>query len=161
MGIGFRPIRGNWRTVPMTTASAATFQQWAPVDWDGHRDLIEATSASTTILGVALSNSTASFTIPITGGNVSNGILVAIPMDQSAVAEATVPTNAARSALSFGQVYNIIKNANNMQVDTASQASYRVQIVSNGLVDSTRSTVEVIFLTNFRAYGSASSVSIY
>lgn len=161
MGIGFRPIRGNWRVVPMTTASAATFQQWAPVDWDGHRDLIEATSASTQVLGIALSNSTASFTIPIGGSTFANGILVAVPVDQSAVAESNVTVNTARSAISFGQTYNITKDTNNLRVDATSQASTLVQIVSNGLVDSTRSTVEVIFITSRRAYGSQSSTSIY
>jgi hypothetical protein len=164
MGIGFRPIRGNWRTVQFTTASAATFQTFAPVEFDGHRDLIEATSAATSIVGVALSYSTASS--PYVGpgaptGGGANAVSVAVPMDQSAIAVTNVATNVARSALSFGQVFNITKSANNLRVDTTSQATALVQIVSNGLSDSTASTVEVSFVVNARAYSSVSSSVIF
>ena len=157
MGIGFRPIRGNWRTVSFPVASAATFQTWAPVDWDGARNLIEATSASTSIVGVALSYSTASF--PNAAG--VNCVLVAVPVDQSAIAETNIATNVAASAISFGQAYNITKATNNLRCDTASQASVLVEIVSSGVVDSVRSTVEVAFVVNRRAYSSVSSTVIY
>ena len=164
MGIGFRPIRGNWRTVQFTTASAATFQTFAPVEFDGHRDLIEATSAATSIVGVALSYSTASFPYfgpgaPIQGG--ANAVLVAVPVDESAIAVAKVTTGVARSLLSFGQFYNITKATNNLRCDTTSQGTALVQIVSNGLSDSTASTVEVAFVLNVRAYSSVSSTVIF
>lgn len=153
MGIGFRPIRGNWRKVQLPVASAATFQQWAPVDWDGARNLIEATSASTFIVGVAASYSTASYP--------AGFITVEVPMDHSAVAVTNIPTNTAASAISFGQAYNITKATNNLRLDTTSQASPLFQIVSNGLLSSADSTVEVALLDNRRAFGSYSSASIF
>lgn len=165
MGLGFRPIRGNWRTVQYTTASAATFQTYAPVAFDGHRDLIEmSSSGGTSFLGVALSYSTQSFPYagpgaPVGGG--ANSVLVAVPMDESAVAVTNTATNVARSALSFGQCWNIVKAANNWRMDATSQATALVQVVSNGLSDSTASLIEVSFLVGPRAYSSVSSLIIY
>ena len=151
MGTGFRPVRGNWETREFDTASAATFRQWAPVKFDGARNLIEATSATTFILGVALQASVDSFP--------AGKVQVAIPRDRSAVARCKVQTGVATSATSIGQAYNIEKSGNNLRIDTDSQASALVEIV--GAVDSATSEVDVVFLTNFLATPSYSSASIF
>lgn len=151
MGTGFRPVRGRWEFVQLATASAATFQQWAPVEFDGARNLIEATSAATFIVGVAMSYSTASFP--------AGQITVAIPADNTAVARAKVQTGVVASALSYGQAYNIEKATNNLRVDTDSAASALVELRGN--FDSATSEVDVQFLTNRLSIPSYSSASIF
>ena len=157
-GIGFRPVRGNWEKVMLPTASAATFQTWAPLDFDGTRMLIEATSASTQILGVAMSYSTASTPsqISVNGPNW-NCVLVAIPMDSSAVARTSILSTVVASALSIGQVYNIDKLYNNLGLNVTSQASAKVQIRGN--FDSATSQVDVQILGNVVLLPSYASVT--
>ena len=157
-GIGFRPVRGNWEKVMLPVASAATFQQWAPLDYDGTRLLIEATSASTMIVGVATSYSTQSFPSQISvNGPVWNCILVAIPMDNSAVARTSILSTVVASALSIGQVYNIDKLYNNLGLNVTSQASAKVQIRGN--FDSATSQIDVQFLQNVEGMPSYASVT--
>ncbi len=155
-GIGFRPIRGNWEFVFLPPASAATFQQWAPVEFDGHRDLIEATSAATFIAGVATSASTASTLDP---SDSRYKVLVAIPRDNSAVARASILSTVVKSALSYGQAYNMDKLYNNLGVDVTSQASAILYLRGN--FDSATSTIDVQFLTNREGVPSYSSASIF
>jgi len=157
-GIGFRPVRGNWEKVMLPTASAATFQTWAPLDYDGHRDLIEATSASTMIVGVAMSNSTASTPSQLSvNGPLVNCVLVAIPMDNSAVARASILSTVVASAISYGQIYCIDKKTNNLGVDVTSQASAKVQL--HGNFDSATSQIDVQFITNVEAIPSYTSIT--
>jgi len=157
-GIGFRPVRGNWEKVMLPVASAATFQQWAPVDYDGARNLIEATSASTFIVGVAMSNSTASTPSQLSvNGPLVNCVLVSIPMDFSATARASILSTVVASAISIGQCYNIDKKANNLGVDVTSQASAIVYLAGN--FDSALSQVDVRFLTQVNGLPSYKSVT--
>ena len=159
-GIGLRPVRGHWEFVQLTTASAATFQQWAPVEFDGARNLIEATSAATFIVGVALSNSTASFPSQMSvGGPNFNCVLVAVPEDNTAVARTSILSTVVASALSIGQAYNITKLYNNLGLDVTSQASALVEIRGN--FDSAKSEIDVQFLTNRESIPSYSSASIF
>ena len=151
MGTGFRPVRGNWEIREFDTTSTATFRIWAPVTFGGARTLIEATSATTAIIGVATSASVDSFPAGV--------VQVAIPRDRSAVARSAIQTGVATSATSLGQAYNIEKSGNNLRIDTDSQASARVEIV--GAVSSADSEVDVVFLTNFIGMPSYSSISIY
>jgi hypothetical protein len=153
-GIGFRPVRGNWEFVALPVASAATFQQWAPVDFDGNRNLIEATSASTAIVGVATSYSTSSTSI---GGY--NSVLIAIPADNTAVARTSILSTVVASALSWGQAYNINKLYNNLGVDVSSQAS--AVVVLRGSFDSATSTIDVQFLGVRVGIPSFSSISVF
>ena len=152
MGTGFRPIRGHMDDIrEFNTASAATFQKWAPVSLDGARNLIEATSASTAIVGVAMSGSTDSFP--------AGKIQVLIPKDDT-VFEAKVETDAVASELSIGESYNIEKATNNLRVDVDSAASALVQIVGTPNV-SANSVVEVQFLRNVIGISSVSSIVIF
>ena len=151
MGTGFRPVRGNWEIREFDTTSTATFRIWAPVTFGGARTLIEATSATTAIIGVATSASVDSFPAGV--------VQVAIPRDRSAVARSAIQTGVATSATSLRQAYNIEKSGNNLRIDTDSQASARVEIV--GAVSSADSEVDVVFLTNFIGMPSYSSISIY
>lgn len=154
-GIGFQPVRGRWEFLQLPVASAATFQLWAPVDFDGARNLIEATSASTFIVGVATSFSTAS----VKDSDGLFKILVAVPADNTAVARASILSTVVASALSYGQAYNIAKQANNLGVDVTSQASAIVMLRSN--FSSLTSTIDVQFLQNKEAIPSYSSASIF
>jgi len=157
-GTGFRPVRGNWEKVMLPVASAATFQRWAPVDYDGARNLIEATSASTYIVGVAMSNSTASSPSQLSvNGPLVNCVLVNIPMDFSAVARASILSTVVASAISIGQVYNIDKLYNNLGLNVTSQASAKVII--RGSFDSATSQIDVQFLQNVEAIPSYASVT--
>lgn len=151
MGTGFRPVRGNFRIMEFDTASAATYRRYAPVDFDGARNLIEATSASSFIIGAALQASVDSFP--------AGKVLVAVPTDGSCVYRTTVQTGVATSATSIGQAYNIEKAGNNLRLDTDSQATALFEIV--GAVDSATSEVDVVLLTNRRAIPSYSSASIF
>ncbi len=150
-GIGFQPVRGRWEFVQLATASAATFQRFAPVDFDGARNLIEATSASTRIVGVAMSASTASFP--------AGYITVAVPADHTAVARTSILSTVVASAISYGQVYNIDKLYNNLGVDVTSQASGLVELRGN--FDSATSTIDVQFLGNVRGISSNASPSVF
>ncbi len=150
LGTGFRPVRGNWEFVQLKTASAATFQQWAPLDFDAHRDLIEATSASSYIVGVAQSASVNSFP--------AGYITVAVPMDSTAVARASILSTVVASAISFGQAYGIAKLGNNLGVDVTSQASTLVYLRGN--LDSATSTIDVQILGSSRGIPSAVSASV-
>ena len=157
-GIGFQPIRGNWEKVALPVASAATFQRWAPVDYDGARNLIECTSASTFVVGVALSPSTASFPSQLSvNGPLVNCVTVAIPMDFSAVARASILSTVVASAISIGQCYNIDKLANNLGVDVTSQLSALVYL--DGNFDSAYSTIDVRFVTQANGLPSYKSVT--
>lgn len=152
MGIGFRPVRGRFDDIrEFNTASAATFQQYAPVTFDGARNLIEATSASTAIVGIALSGSTNSFP--------AGKVQVLIPGPDT-VFECKVQTGVATSALSIGQAYNIEKATNNLRIDPDSQASALVEIVGLPKV-STDSIVEVQFLRNVIGVSSVSSIVVF
>ena len=144
-GIGFQPVRGKWEFVQLPTASAATFQRFAPLDFDGNRNLIEATSASTMIVGVAMSSSTASSPGQMNVGSaLVNCITVAVPQDGSAVARASILSTVVASAISYGQIYAIDKKTNNLGVDVTSQASAKVYLRGN--FDSATSTIDVQFL---------------
>ena len=149
-GTGFQPVRGKWEFVELPTASAATFQQFAPLDFDGARNLIEATSASSYIVGIAMSASTASFP--------SGKITVAVPQDSSAVARASILSTVVASALSFGQAYGIAKLGNNLGVDVTSQASTLVYLRGN--FDSATSKIDVQILGDSRGIPSAVSASV-
>jgi len=148
-GTGFRPVRGNWEIREFTQLSTATFRQWAPLELNGARTVIEATSAASTILGVALHASVDS--LP------AGKVLVAMPRDNSAVARAKIETDVAASLISIGQNYNIEKSGNNLRVDVDSQASALVQIV--GTVDSATSEIDVVFLKSLLVLPSATSAA--
>lgn len=160
MGLGFLPVRGNWRTVPFNTASTATFGSGALVALNTARNLQEATTGSEKILGIALHASVDSFP--------AGCVLVAVPMDHSAVFSAQVQTGVAASAISFGQSYTFEKSGNTQRIDVDSQASAYVEIVgpvtAAGALDTTRistnSRVEAVFLDGIVGYGSAASLLV-
>lgn len=153
MTIGIQPVRGNWEIRQVATLSTATFGQFAPVTYGGARTLIEATSASTFILGVANHSSVNS----LPAGQVS----VSIPRDFSAVARTFVGTGVASSALSSGQGYNIKKSGNTLMLDVASQASVVLEISDPANFDSATSLIDVVFVTTRIAQPSYSSASIF
>ncbi len=151
MTIGFQPIRGNWEIRQINTASAATFGQFSPVDYDGHRDLIEATSASTQILGIALHSSVNS--LP------AGKVLVAFPRDNSAVFRAQITTNVAASTISAGQIYGIKKSGNTLMIDESSVATALVQISDPANFDSATSLIDATFIRSIIAQPSHTSIT--
>ena len=145
MGFAFQPVRGNWEKKLFNTASAATFGKGCPVTFNTARDLQEPTTGSPNILGIALHASVDSFP--------AGKVLVAMPMDNSAVFTAPIETDVAASALSVGQSYTIEKSGNTLRIDVDSQASAFVQLVGpmkNGALDTTQisetSRVEAVWL---------------
>lgn len=159
MGFAFQPVRGNWEKKLLDTASVATFGKGALVAFNTARTLQEATVGSEKIIGIALHRSVDSFP--------AGKVLVAMPMDNSAVASCDVQTGVVISALSIGQCYTFEKSGNTQRIDTDSQASAYLEIVGpmlNGTIDSAQisatSRVEVVFLTNVRAFPSAASLLV-
>jgi len=116
MGIGFQPVRGRWEMIAMPVASTATFQLWAPLDFDNLGNVQEATSTSTKIIGVATSFSTSSYPI-LSNGSMTNSVIVAIPADNTAVARSNISTSVATSKLSYGALWCIQKVGNNFRID--------------------------------------------
>ena len=159
MGFAFQPVRGNWEIKTFDTASAATYGKGALVAFNTTRFLQEATVGSEKIIGIALHRSVDSFP--------AGKVQVAMPMDNSAVASCDVQTGVAGSALSVGQCYTFEKSGNTLRLDTDSQASAYLEICGptlNGTLDvaqiSATSRVEVVFLTNVRAFPSAASLLV-
>lgn len=159
MGFAFQPVRGNWETKLLNTASAATFGKGALVAFDTARNLQEATVGSEKLIGIALHRSVDSFP--------AGKVLVAIPLDGTAVASAAIETDVVSSLISIGQCYTFEKSGNTQRVDVDSQASAYFEIVGplqNGGMDtaliSSTSQVEVVFLTNVRAIPSAASLLV-
>lgn len=151
MTIGFQPIRGNWEIRQINTASAATFGQFSLVDYDGHRDLIEATSASTLYVGIALHSSVNSFP--------AGKVLVAIPRDNSAVARTYIGTALASSVISSGQVYGIKKSGNTLMIDTTSVTTNNFIISDPANFDSATSQIDVAFTGQALAQPSYKSIT--
>jgi len=154
----FQPVRGNWRTVAFNTASAATFGKGALVALNTARTLQEATVGSEKVLGIALHRSVDSFP--------AGCVLVAVPMDSSAVFTAAIETDVTASLISVGESYTFEKSGNTQRIDVDSQASAYVELVgpltASGVLDttliSTNSRVEAVFLTGIRGFASAASL---
>lgn len=156
MGFAFQPVRGNWELRLMDTASAATFGKGCPVTFNTARTLQEPTTGSPNIIGIAMHASVDSFP--------AGKVLVAIPMDATAVFTAAIETDVASSAISVYQSYTIEKSGNTLRVDVDSQASAFVQLVGptkNGSLDATQisetSRVEAVFLPSIIGIPSHSS----
>ena len=159
MGFAFQPVRGNWENKLFNTASAATFGKGALVAFNTARDLQEATVGSEKIIGIALHRSVDSFP--------DGKVLVAIPLDGTAVCTAAIETDVAASALSIGQSYTFEKSGNTLRIDVDSQASAYFELIGpmkNGVLDTTQisdtSRVEAVFLTGIRAIPSAASLLV-
>lgn len=159
MGFAFQPVRGNWETKLFNTASAATFGKGALVAFNTNRDLQEATVGSEKLIGIALHASVDSFP--------AGKVLVAIPLDGTAVATAAIETDVVASAISIGQCYTFEKSGNTLRIDVDSQASAYFELIGpmkNGALDTTQisetSRVEAVFLTNVRAIPSAASLLV-
>jgi len=159
MGFAFQPVRGNWDQKAFNTASAATFGKGALVAFNTARDLQEATVGSEKLVGIALHRSVDSFPAGM--------VIVAIPLDGSAVANCPIETDVVASLISVGQCYTFEKSGNTLRLDVDSQASAYFEIVGplkSGVLDTTlisqTSSVEVVFLTNVRAIPSAASLLV-
>ena len=159
MGFAFQPVRGNWEYKLMDTASAATFGKGALVAFDTARNLQEATVGSEKLIGIALHRSVDSFP--------AGKVLVAIPMDNSAVCTGPIETDVVSSALSVGQGYTFEKSGNTLRIDVDSQASAYFELVGptkNGTLDTTQisetSRVEAVMFRGILAIPSAASLLV-
>lgn len=151
MGFAFQPVRGNWEKKLMDTASVATFGKGALVAFNTARTLQEATIGSEKIIGIALHRSVDSFP--------AGKVLVAIPMDNSAVATCDVQTGVASSLLSIGQSYSFEKSGNTLRLDTDSNTSSYLEIVGSPDISSL-SRVEVVFLRGIIGIPSTASLLV-
>lgn len=156
---GFIPVEfGHENIRHSTVSSGATFLAGNPVAIeDVSRTLIEATSATTKIYGVALSDASASFA-------PNRSIPVLVPTDNTVFA-GRVQTGVAAGGLEVGETLNIEKAGDYFRVDTDSKASARVVLVNRGFSnqawDSDDSSVYFQFLGDTRGqFGSNDSARL-
>lgn len=152
MAFGLIPARGNWEKRQFTTDSAVTFAKGDAVTFDGEYNVTTYLSTSSSVLGIAMSHSTASFP--------PNQVLVALPAP-GCTAYSDLTTGIVASDLSIGKIVTLYKEGNHTSytstvIGHASRHSALVQIV--GPIQSATSQVEVAFLMSaVDIYGSASS----
>ena len=147
--IGFRPKGDGWDVKEFDVLSTSTVGQFAPCLLGAARTVIEATSASTRILGITANASANS--LP------AGKIQVYVPkQDTNAVFRTNVQTGVAQSAFTVYFPFNIEKSGNTFRADADSSASAIVQTV--GAIDSTTSEVDCVFLTSVLALGSGSTI---
>lgn len=152
---GFTYVSGPYDIRRSVASSAQTFTRGQPVSLEGLGNTVKiATSASSSIFGIALQDATVSL--------YNSEVLVLVPNEQTVFA--SFCTGAAASLLSAGLFYNLKTTItqiststgvqtgyNNLVVDSSSTASALVGIVSRGdgtTVDSGDSSVFVQFLGN-------------
>lgn len=157
---GFQYVRGGKKMYLSNVSSTATFRAGNPVSLCTiDRSLVESTSASSSIFGIAQANAADSL-----GGSLAGKCLVLVP-EEDTVFEAAVETDGAAANFLAGQAYNIEKNGNYFRVDIDSSASARVILIPKGdgsVLDSANSTVFCQFLKDFQSpVGSNASVTIY
>ena len=139
---GLIPARGDWEYRWFTTDSAATFPKGSLVQLGADYELEEYASTDSSVLGIALSHSTAS----MKRGGVDS-VLVAIPRP-GCTAYADITTGVAQSDVSVGKKVCAEKRGNYMSyassvIGHASRFSALFTVV--GPIDSTYSRVEVAF----------------
>lgn len=144
---GFTYIQGPFEIRYSNTSSTATFRANNPVTFGLGRALVEATSATSEIVGIAQADAANSIGGPLAGK------CPYVPLLPGQVWATKVQTGVAGSATSAGQVYNLEKSGNHLRLDTDSAGSGRVAIVERGYgqspVDSADSSVYVTFLQDF------------
>lgn len=155
-GLGLVPARGNWETRWFETASAATFAKGSLVGLDDAYRLGEYASTDSSVVGIALSASTASQSI-----RGLNMVAVAIPTP-NCTAYSDLTTGVLQSDLSIGKKVLIYKQGNFMSyasalIGHASRHSAVAQIV--GPIDADLSRVEVSFNMENVAFYSQSSTT--
>ena len=155
---GFNYVRGPVRYAWSDVSSTATFEALNPVTLSDDRTLIEATSDTTAIYGIAMNRAADSLPGVLTGKT-----LVQIPEPETIYAT-KIQTGVATSVISLGQSYGIEKNANHMRLDTDSQATTMVNIVGDDLgntINSVDSSVFVRWLGDRLIQSSAASITIF
>lgn len=156
MAFGLIPARGEWHTKWFEVLSTATFQKGAAVNFDAAYRVREYLSTDSQLLGIALSNSTAS--TPIRGLNM---VAVAVPT-MGATAMSDLTTGIAQSSLSIGRNICIYKQGNiasyaSTDFGHASRFSAVAQVV--GPIIAKTSQVEIALVSGTGALYSNSSTT--
>lgn len=156
---GWNYVKGPIKYVYSTVSSTATFKARNPITFSNDRTLIEATSDTTALFGIAANDAANSL-----GGVLAGKCLVEVPTADTIYA-VKVQTGVATSATSAGQSYGIEKAGNHMRVDTDSQVTTMITIVprdDGSTVDSADSTVFVnIHGDHLGVFGSNASISVF
>ena len=154
MAFGLIPARGDWEYRLLDTASAATFGKGDAVTLDAGLKLRAYASTASSVVGIAMSHSTAS--LP------PGKVLVAIPAP-GCTAISDLTTGIVQSDLSIGKVVGLAREGNHVSytstvIGHASRHSALVTVV--GPINSLTSQVEVAFLMSAVGfYGSNSSAT--
>lgn len=143
--------RGRWiqRTLNITAASA--FTAGDAVGVAGARTVSLYSGGAANFLGIALGNSANS--LP------AGQMVVAIPVGPDCTVIANLPTGLAQSAVSFGESVGLYAVGGSTSYVTTSYTSDtgRPFIVASQAINSTNSTIELLFKPNTGVYGSAVS----
>lgn len=155
MAYGLIPFRGDPEYRLFDTASAATFGKGDAVTLDAGLKLRAYASTASSILGVAMSHSTAS--LP------PGKVLVALPLPGCTFLS-DVTTGVAQSDLSIGKVVGLAREGNNVSytstvIGHASRHSALVTVV--GPINSLTSQVEIAFLSSAVGFYGSNSSSTY
>lgn len=151
---GFNYVQGPFTQRYFLVASAATFVARDLVTLNAASTVDRAESISSTIVGVAMSNATAS--------TPAGSILVGIPTDATVFANVVAVGTA--SAVSVGRTYGVERDSgtpDRLRVDEDSAATPMCVVVPRGdgtTVDSADSSIFIQFLSHVIApFGSALS----
>ena len=147
---GIVPARGNWEYRTLTLSSTATFFKGDAVAFNGTRDVTRYLSTHSSLLGIALHDSSAS--LP------AGKVLVAIPAP-NCTAYVDVDTGLAASQLSLGQSLGIYKSGatNTSFLTTLMGSNFSRLAVIAGPIDSTLSRIEVAFIQSGGLYSASTS----
>lgn len=143
MALGLTPARGEWEYRMLDVLSTATFKKGAGVNFDNAYRIREYASTDSQLVGIAMQDATSART----GAAGRLQVLVAIPAPKC-TAYSDLTTGVTQSSMSVGKHVCLYK-----QGDYASYAStvfgqasgFSAVLEVVGLVDSTRSRVEVSF----------------
>ncbi len=155
---GFNYVRGPKRYQWSDVSSTATFLAFNPVTLSDDRTLIEATSDTTAIYGIAQNDAADSLPGVMTGKT-----LVQIPEPETVYAT-KIQTGVATSVVSLGQSYGIEKSGDFLRLDTDSQTTAMLNIVGDdqgNTINSVDSSVFVRWLGDRLIQSSAASITIF
>lgn len=151
---GFSYVGGPFEMVWSNVSSTATFKARNPVTFSDDHTLIEATSDTTVIFGIAQNDAADSL------AGRAGKILVLVPTRDTVFA-VKIQTGVATSKTSAGMSYQLEKSGNHLRPDTDSQVTPHVQIIGDQYGETVRSedsSVFVKFLGNvIGIYGSNAS----
>jgi hypothetical protein len=139
---GFQYVSGPHEEFLSTISSTATFKQGVPLTYGLGRTLIEATSRSSQIVGIAMHDA---------ANSIYPGLCSVLKVLPNTVFAVKIQAGVATSATSAGQSYGLEKSGNYLRPDTDSQTTPMVVILprqDGTTVDSTDSSVWCSFLLN-------------